>query len=131
MEENEKILLKEEEETKEDINNDLITKEDINEQKEIIQDNDNNEIKNENKNETNNENIIQTNNEDNKGENDKNKVITDYLITIQYSKCLKIPYFKFGNVLNFYCPFTKFESNSINLSQMPRPPFIINFKDCK
>ena len=61
----------------------------------------------------------------------KNTMITDYIIKIQYSKFLRIPYFIFGNVLHFYCPCSKFKSERINLSKMPTPPFAITINGCK
>ena len=60
-----------------------------------------------------------------------NAIIGDYLVTIQYTKILHIPYFVFGNICNFYCPCKKFKSKAINLSQMPTPPFGIVVNDCK
>ena len=61
----------------------------------------------------------------------KNTMITDYIIKIQYSKFLHIPYFIFGNVLHLYCPCYKFKSEKINLSKMPTPPFAITINGCK
>ena len=61
----------------------------------------------------------------------KNTMITDYIIKIQYSKFLHIPYFIFGNVLHLYCPCHKFKSERINLSKMPTPPFAISLNGCK
>ena len=64
-------------------------------------------------------------------ENNNNVVIGDYIITIQYTKLFHIPYFIFGNIFNFYCPCKKFNSEKINLSQIPTPPFGIVLTDCK
>ena len=97
-----------------DINNEQ-KKESLINNKEIIEiksDNDNHDIPKNIKNEQN-------------LENNPNLMITDYLITIQYSKVFHIPYFIFGNMLNFYFPFHKFEKKVINLSQMPTPTFAI------
>ena len=69
--------------------------------------------------------------EENKKIKDENLIVGDYLITIQYTKYLHIPYFIFGNILNFYCPCYKFKSNQIYLSQMPTPPFGIVITQCK
>ena len=63
-------------------------------------------------------------------ENEKN-IIEDYLITIQYTKYFNIPYFIFGNMLNFYCPCYKFKTKIINLSKIPNPPFGIIIPECK
>ena len=57
-------------------------------------------------------------------------------ITIKYSGCT--PYFKLGNIIFFYCPGSlnnleisnKYYTNTVNLSQMPDPPFSIGSK-CK
>ena len=76
-----------------------------------------------------NENIIKNGNNIENNENDL--IIGDYIITIQYTKLFHIPYFKFGNMLNFYCPCYKFKSPEINLSQMPTPPFGIVTNQCK
>ena len=73
----------------------------------------------------------QINNIKNIENNNNNLVIGDYLITIQYTKIFHIPYFIFGNIFNFYCPCKKFNSQVINLSQMPTPPFGIVVNDCK
>lgn len=87
----------------------------------------------------NNENIISTNSNNNNtinnntqnNNNNKNMIIGDYYITIQYTKFLRIPYFKFGNIIHFYCPFYKFKAPKIALSKMPNPPFGIIKKECK
>ena len=60
-----------------------------------------------------------------------NLIIGDYLITIKKSKLLHIPYFTFGNVLNFYFFCQNFKSDKIKLSQMPTPPFGIIIEECK
>ena len=75
------------------------------------------------------DNIINTNN--NIENENKNVIISDYIISIQYSKILHIPYFIFGNMLFFFCPCYKFKSEIINLSQMPTPPFGIVISECK
>lgn len=74
---------------------------------------------------TNKDEIINDNNEN------KYKIIGDYIITIQYTKTFKIPYFIFGNIVNFYCPFHKFEAEQVNLSQISTPPFTITLSECK
>ena len=71
------------------------------------------------------------NSEENKKIKDENSIVGDYLITIQYTIYLHIPYFIFGNILNFYYPCYKFKSNQIYLSQMPTPPFGIVITQCK
>ena len=63
-----------------------------------------------------------TNNE--KQDNIPSKLI-DYLITIQYSKFLHIPYFVFRNLFIFYFPCKSFPSNPMKLSEMPTPPFVV------
>ena len=82
-----------------------------------------------NKDNDNNENRIKKDN--NIENNENNLIIGDYIIIIQYTKLLHIPYFKFGNMINFYCPYYKFKSKEINLSQMPTPPFGIVATQCK
>ena len=57
--------------------------------------------------------------------------VFDYLITIQYSKFLCIPYFIFRNIFYFYFPFKKFASNQIKLSEMPTPPLAVIRSECK
>ena len=79
----------------------------------------------------NNEASIGLKNGNNIESNENDLIIGDYIITIQYSKLFHIPYFKFGNMLNFYCPCYKFKSPEINLSQMPTPPFGIVTNQCK
>ena len=78
------------------------------------------EIINENVNINNNQNQIQSNQE-----------ILEHIITIKYSKILKIPYFIFGNIFHFYLPFKRFPSDQIRLSEMPTPPFAVVRKECK
>ena len=63
-------------------------------------------------------------------END-NKIITDYIITIQYTKLLKIPYFIFADIIHFYFPYYKFNSVEIKLSEIITPPFALITKQCK
>ena len=60
-----------------------------------------------------------------------NKIIADYIIEIQYTKLFRIPYFIFGNIINLYCPFYKFKSEKIKLSQISTPPFTIVINGCK
>ena len=81
----------------------------------------------------NNKENIEVKNEKQINNNTKNEngIIQDYLITIQYTKYFHIPYFIFGNMVNFYCPCYKFNSKIINLSQIPTPPFGINISECK
>ncbi len=95
----------------------------------ISSENKNNVIITENINEQNNEQKVINNN--NLVKQNNNLMITDYLITIQYTKLFKIPYFIFGNIINIYFPCHKFNSGTINLSQMPTPPFCIVKNDCK
>ena len=122
-EENDKLL--NERDKVQDIDKNLNDKTTVDENKEILintnNDNQNIEIT---KDEVNKENIINN-------KNNNNLIIKDYLITIQYTKFFHIPYFIFGNVLNFYCPCHKFNSQPINLSQMPTPPFGIVLTECK
>ena len=81
---------------------------------------------------TNNEGIINTNINlvVNPDQQNKNEVL-DYLITIQYSKCLHIPYFYFKNIFHFYFPCQSFPSNQIKLSEIPTPPFAVIRTECK
>ena len=55
----------------------------------------------------------------------------DYLITIQYTKFLRIPYFRFKNLFHFYFPFKSFQSNQIKLSEIPTPTFAVIRSECK
>ena len=64
-------------------------------------------------------------------ENSNETVVTDYLITIQYTKYFKIPYFIFSKIIHFYFPCTKFQPGQINLSQIQTPPFAIVTEGCK
>ncbi len=64
-------------------------------------------------------------------EKEKNTIITDYLITIQYTKYFNIPYFIFSKIIHLYFPCTKFQMGQINLSQIPTPPFAIVTEGCK
>ena len=57
--------------------------------------------------------------------------IGDYLIHIKYTDLFKIPYFRFGNVLNIYFSCKNFNSDIVKLSEMPTPPFVISLVDCK
>ena len=61
----------------------------------------------------------------------ENKIITDYIITIQYTKLLKIPYFIFANIIHFYFPCYKFKSFEIKLSEISTPPFALITTECK
>ncbi len=79
---------------------------------------------------SNDENIVNTNNNWNQ-KMVKNKEIIAYFLTIQYSKLLHIPYFKFGNIFHFYFPCKHFTSNQIKLSEMPTPPFAVIRSECK
>ena len=137
-------------EESDDINKDVIKTTLINEKENIDE---------ENKEEENKENIINDNekmliNEDNKENNiiipkkeeiiqenininnnqnqiQQNQEILEHIITIKYSKILKIPYFIFGNIFHFYLPFKRFPSDQIRLSEMPTPPFAVVRKECK
>ena len=137
-------------EENDDINKDVIKTTLINEKENIDE---------ENKEEENKENIINDNekmliNEDNKDNNiiiskkeeiieenininnnqnqiQSNQEILEHIITIKYSKILKIPYFIFGNIFHFYFPFKRFPSDQIRLSEMPTPPFAVVRKECK
>ena len=137
-------------EENDDINKDVIKTTLINEKENIDE---------ENKEEENKENIINDNekmliNEDNKENNiiipkkeeiieknininnnqnqiQPNQEILEHIITIKYSKILKIPYFIFGNIFHFYLPFKRFPSDQIRLSEMPTPPFAVVRKECK
>ena len=137
-------------EESDDINKDVIKTTLINEKENIDE---------ENKEEENKENIINDNekmliNEDNKEYNiiipkkeeiiqenininnnqnqiQQNQEILEHIITIKYSKILKIPYFIFGNIFHFYFPFKRFPSEQIRLSEMPTPPFAVVRKECK
>ena len=137
-------------EENDDINKDVIKTTLINEKENIDE---------ENKEEENKENIINDNekmliNEDNKDNNiiipkkeeiieenvninnnqnqiQPNQEILEHIITIKYSKILKIPYFIFGNIFHFYLPFKRFPSDQIRLSEMPTPPFAVVRKECK
>jgi len=151
MEEN--LMENKDDEIKEIKDNDEIKKEeDIKENKDNLKDedeecnnlltekdkNDNEEefikVKNEEVILTNNnkENIeVKNNQQINNNTQNENAIIQDYLITIQYTKYFHIPYFIFGNMVNFYCPCYKFNSKIINLSQIPTPPFGINISECK
>ena len=137
-------------EENDDINKDVIKTTLINEKENIDE---------ENKEEGNKENIINDNekmliNEDNRDNNiiipkkeeiieenininnnqnqiQPNQEILEHIITIKYSKILKIPYFIFGNIFHFYLPFKRFPSDQIRLSEMPTPPFAVVRKECK
>ena len=76
------------------------------------------------------ESVLKSRNEIINKENN-NKIIADYIIEIQYTKLFRIPYFIFGNIINLYCPFYKFKSEAIKLSQISTPPFTILINRCK
>ena len=73
---------------------------------------------------------------DTNNNNDNNPNNGTKQISIQYQCCT--PYFQFGNVIFFYCPNSlsnletseKYYTNSLDLYQMPNPPFAIGSK-CK
>ena len=75
--------------------------------------------------------ILKVNNEKTIKDENLKKRIEDYIITIQYTKLFRFPYFIFGNIINLYFPCHKFKSKKVNLSQMPTPPFTIIIKKCK
>lgn len=77
-----------------------------------------------------NQEIINTNTNQNQ-ENENQTLIYDYIITIQYSKLLCIPYFYFRNIIYFYFPCQSFLSNKIKLSELPTPPFAVIRSECK
>lgn len=145
MEENEKIIVEEkkEEEINKDENNDIKNIEEEKNMKNKQLSENNGVIDNEKDEEenllNNNKDIINSkekeeiiNNINNKVEDkNPNLIIGDYLITIKKSKLLHIPYFTFGNVLNFYFFCQNFKSDKIKLSQMPTPPFGIIIEECK
>lgn len=125
-EENTALINEEEKENKENKNE--IIKE------EIIKENDNIVNKKNNENVMINEGIINTDlnlviNPDT--ENQNKKQIYDYLITLQYSKILHIPYFYFGNIFHFYFPCQSFPFNQIKLSELSTPPFAVIRTECK
>ena len=118
-------------EKNDEIEGKLINNEDTNNNKEIII----NEEKKTTEIITTNNNISTENNVINNADiimdlNGKNRTI-DHLITIQYSKIFRFPYFIFGGMLHFYCPRKKFASNPIKLSEMPTPPFAVVRTECK
>ena len=149
MEDN--LKTNENDEIKEKKDNNEIKAENINENEDNINDEEcNNLLIDKDKDKNENENIINTKNEEviltnNNKENievkneqqvnnnikNENTIISDYLITIQYTKYFNIPYFIFGNMLNFYCPCHEFKSKVVNLSQIPTPPFGICISECK
>lgn len=77
---------------------------------------------------------IDNNNESNNIEANINHRIRE--VSIKYSGCT--PYFEFGNTIFFYFPNSlkdlnisdKYSENTVDLSQMPDPPFAIGNK-CK
>lgn len=149
MEENEQILDNENKEKEDEIKEteeiiDIKNEED--EEKQLLSDKNKNEEINiiKTKEDNNKENKVSLINTDQNFENQnqqlinnnnqnqqKNLIIGDYIITIQYTKLFHIPYFIFGNMFNFFCPCHKFKSEKINLSQMPTPPFAIVITQCK
>ncbi len=78
----------------------------------------------------NNKNIDINANNPNQNQEEKQPAF-DYLITIQYTKFLRIPYFRFKNLFHFYFPFKSFQSNQIKLSEIPTPPFAVIRSECK
>ena len=127
-EENTALINEEEKEKENKENKNEIIKE------EIIKENDNIVNKKNNENVMINEGIINTDlnlviNPDT--ENQNKKQIYDYLITIQYSKILHIPYFYFGNIFHFYFPCQSFPFNQIKLSELSTPPFAVIRTECK
>ena len=59
---------------------------------------------------------------------EKNKEIQNDLITIKTSFLLKIPYFKFGKTIHFYC--CSLKKNQYHLHEIPTPPFTLG-PECK
>ena len=59
---------------------------------------------------------------------EKNKEIQKDLITIQKSFILKIPYFKFGKTIHFYC--CSLKKKQYQLQEIPTPPFTLG-PECK
>ena len=110
----------------ENVNEDKENKENVN--KELLQ---TEKIDTDNKNIViTNQEIINTNTNQNQ-ENENQTRINDYIITIQYSKFLCIPYFYFRNIIYFYFPCQSFLSNKIKLSELPTPPFAVIRSECK
>ena len=132
-------------EENDDINKDVIKTTLINEKENIDEENKENNINDNEKmliNEDNKDNniiiskkeeIIEENININNNQNQiqQNQEILEHIITIKYSKILKIPYFIFGNIFHFYFPFKRFPSDQIRLSEMPTPPFAVVRKECK
>lgn len=83
-----------------------------------------------------NENSIRanTNNNNNNAQNIQKK---DQQVMIQFN-CCSTPYFKFGQTLFFYCPNSlkdlniskQYYSSTVNLSELPDPPFSLG-PECK
>lgn len=59
---------------------------------------------------------------------EKNKEIQKDLITIKYSFLFKIPYFKFGKTIHFYC--CSLQQKLYQLHEIPTPPFTLG-PECK
>ena len=82
-----------------------------------------------------NENSIRANTNNNNNEQNIQK--KDQQIIIQFN-CCSTPYFKFGQTLFFYCPNSlknlnisnQYYSSTVNLSEMPDPPFSLG-PECK
>ena len=126
IEENKKEENNKNEEKKEEEKKDEENKENIKEKIFINEDNKENNIIIPKK-----EDIIDENLNINTNQNYPNQEILEHIITIKYSKILRIPYFIFGNMFHFYLPFKRFPSDQINLSEMPTPPFAVVRKECK
>ena len=136
IEENKKEENNKNEEKKEEEKKDEENKENIKEKIFINEDNKENNIIIPKKEENNiiipkKENIIDENLNINNNQNYPHQEILEHIITIKYSKILKIPYFIFGNIFHFYLPFKRFPSDQIRLSEMPTPPFAVVRKECK
>lgn len=92
-----------------------------------------NNIQNSNDNNSNENNIGNENNNDNNGTPQKK----DTQINVEFN-CCGTPHFRFGNTIFFYYPHSlkktevsnKYYSSTVNLSDMPDPPFSIG-PECK
>ena len=84
-----------------------------------------------------NENSIGNTNNNNNNNNNENTQKKDAQITVEFN-CCGTPHFTFGKTLFFYCPnslknteiSSKYYSTTVNLSEMPDPPFSIG-PECK
>ena len=87
-------------------------------------------------NENNNLRVINHNNQNNENNNEENMNSRIKQIMIEYECCT--PYFKLGKTIFFYFPHSlkdldisnKYYTNTVDLSQMPDPPFAVGDK-CK